>query len=121
MPSLKDYLESVCQSAYKRSLPSNEFVDVQLTQANETHVAPFDGHVECIVSNIPNVESINLGDGQSLVSLIPCYLNAWGSVWIPCKKGILLQLVSRVLADRHFDLYSRGTAQANIRLQGGAL
>lgn len=30
------------------------------------------------------------------------------------KKGILLQLISRVLADRHFDLYSLVTAQANL-------
>ena len=30
------------------------------------------------------------------------------------KKGILLQLISRVLANRHFDLYSRGMAQANL-------
>ena len=37
------------------------------------------------------------------------------------KKGILLQLTSRVLADRHFDLYSRGTAQANLAFEGGAL
>lgn len=37
------------------------------------------------------------------------------------KKGILLQLISRVLADRHFDLYSLGMVQANLRSQGGAL
>ena len=87
MPSLKDYLASVCHSAYKRSLPSNEVIDVRLTEAVETHVAPFDGYVECIAADIPNVAAINLSDGQSLVSLIPCYLNTWGCVWMPCKKG----------------------------------
>lgn len=37
------------------------------------------------------------------------------------KKGILLKLISRVLGDRHFDLYSLGMVQANLRSQGGAL
>lgn len=30
------------------------------------------------------------------------------------KKGMLLQLISRVLGDRHFDLYSLGMVQANL-------
>lgn len=114
--SLKDLISTLIESAFgskkmfisQQSLPSVVYSQVDVPDTynqNRQMICPCDGWAT----------------GNLLYRLFLATLMHGAVFGSRVKKGILLQLVSRVLADRHFDLYSRGTAQANLAFEGGAL
>ena len=87
--AIKPLVQALVTSAYRATFPTSESVSVQVKGGSGSrHVAPHDGYVSCVVSNTPNVDFINISvEGRGVSSAVPTYAGAWGSTWIPVRKG----------------------------------
>ena len=82
---LKSFLEKLFRTMCPFVFTGATYTDYEVSGSMQI-VAPYDGWVMLLASNVVDTTSLTL-QCSHLISLIPCSGSAWGSVYVPCRKG----------------------------------